>query len=79
VTEYPADGANLEGVVPIYESFPGWTEDLTAATSLADLPGNCINYVRFMQKQMGVPVVSLSVGPGRSQSFECEISEVVNA
>jgi hypothetical protein len=32
-----------------------------------------------MQKQMGVPVVSLSVGPGRSQSFECEISEVVNA
>jgi hypothetical protein len=26
-----------------------------------------------------VPVVSLSVGPGRSQSFECEISEVVNA
>ena len=79
VTEYPADGANLEGVVPIYESFPGWTEDLTAATSLADLPENCINYVRFMQKQMGVPVVSLSVGPGRSQSFECEISEVVNA
>jgi len=79
VTEYPAEGSKLEGVVPVYESLPGWTEDLTAAACLADLPDNCVNYVRYMQKQMGVPVVSVSVGPWRSQSFECEISEVVNA
>jgi adenylosuccinate synthase len=79
VTDYPAEGSELDGVEPIYESLPGWKEDLTAANCLEDLPKNCVDYVRFMQQQMGVPVVCVSVGPGRSQSFECDISEVVNA
>lgn len=79
ISEYPADGAALNGVEPIYHSLPGWAEDLTSASTLSDLPDNCVNYLRFMQQQMNTPIVSVSVGPGRNQSFDCEISEVVNA
>ncbi|MFT7516433.1 MAG: adenylosuccinate synthase [Myxococcota bacterium] len=79
ISDYPADGAKLDGVEPVYKSMPGWQEDLTAATSLADLPETCINYLRFVQKQLNTAVISVSVGPGRSQSFECEITEAVSA
>ena len=78
-TDYPVSECGLDQVKPIYESLPGWDEDITGANSLSDLPETCLSYVRFLEQQMGVPVVSLSVGPSRDQSFECDLSEVLNA
>jgi adenylosuccinate synthase len=57
----------LHKVTPIYEELPGWTTDLTEATSLADLPQAARDYVAFLAGQAGVPVSLVGVGPGREQ------------
>jgi len=57
----------LHDVVPIYETLPGWQEDITAATKFSDLPKNAQDYVRFLEKTMGVPIATVGVGPGREQ------------
>lgn len=75
VTEFPADFGSLEGVTPVFRSFPGWEVDITAAQSLEDLPETCLAYVRAMEEELGVPAVSLSVGPGRDQMFSSQPRE----
>jgi adenylosuccinate synthase len=46
---------------------PGWHEDISGARSLEDLPANAQAYVRFIEEQLGVPVVTVGVGPGREE------------
>lgn len=69
VTDYPGELGTLEGIEPLWQEMPGWQEDITQATSIDDLPQTCRDYVAFLEKQMGVPVISISVGPGREQMF----------
>jgi len=57
----------LHQVVPVYEELPGWLSDLTAATSLSDMPAAAQDYVAFLADQIGVPVRIVGVGPGREQ------------
>ena len=74
---YEADGVRYEHmpyhqsvlhrVTPVYEELPGWSSDLTAATSLADIPAAAKDYVAFLAHQAGVPVSLVGVGPGRDQ------------
>src|SRR5438067_5324483 len=74
---YEADGVRYEHmpyhqsvlhrVTPVYEELPGWSSDLTEATSLADLPAAAKDYVAFLAHQAGVPVSLVGVGPGRDQ------------
>jgi len=67
--DFPADGAVLERLEPVQEVLAGWTEDITAIRSFADLPETCQAYVRFLEQQMGAPIERISVGPGRDQIF----------
>lgn len=69
--DFPGELSTLEGVQPVYRSLPGWSEDITAAQSLEDLPETCRAYVAFLEAQMETTIVSLSVGPGREQLFDC--------
>jgi adenylosuccinate synthase len=46
---------------------PGWTEPITAARSLDDLPAEARRYLDFVSERLGVPVVLVGVGPGRDQ------------
>jgi len=73
VRDFPGELSSLDGVKPMFREMPGWSEDITAATSLADLPPHCRDYVAFLEEQMGVPIVSISVGPGREQMFACPL------
>ena len=57
----------LHRVTPVYEELPGWSSDLTAATSLADIPAAAKDYVAFLAQQAGAPVSLVGVGPGRDQ------------
>jgi adenylosuccinate synthase len=52
---------------PVYEELPGWRQDLSGATELADLPAAARDYVAFIEGQVGVPVRFVCVGPGRDQ------------
>jgi adenylosuccinate synthase len=54
---------------PVYETLPGWQEDITGARSLEDLPENARRYVNFVADTVGVPVSIISVGPKRSQTI----------
>lgn len=66
----PARRGALARVQPLYESLPGWTEDLTAVRSWWDLPDTARAYVRRVEQLAGVPVSLLSVGPGREQTIQ---------
>ncbi len=65
----PMTLAELERAEPIYESLPGWDEDITGARSDADLPDRTRRYVARIEALVGVPVAMISVGPGRTQTI----------
>ncbi|GFO59775.1 adenylosuccinate synthetase [Geomonas silvestris] len=67
--EVPASLEVIEQCRPIYQEFPGWTEDITGAKSLAELPENAQNYIKRIEELSGAPVVLVSVGPRRSETI----------
>ena len=69
---FPSDWELLEAAEPIYETLPGWDEDVTGARRLSDLPGNARRYVSFVEDVVGVPVSYVSVGPSRNQVVTVE-------
>ena len=64
---FPADARVLGALEPVYEDFPGWTEDITDAGSLDELPDNAQAYVRAIESIVGAPVSSIGTGCGRDQ------------
>jgi adenylosuccinate synthase len=46
---------------------PGWSEPITGARSLGDLPPEARGYLDFVADRLGVPVVLVGVGPDRDQ------------
>lgn len=67
--DFPFDISESAGIQPVYESIEGWMTDLSHARSDNELPQKFKNYVAFVEKQLGVPVVILSVGPDRQQTI----------
>ncbi len=63
----PYDSAVLERVTPIYETLPGWQEDLTGARTPAELPANARAYLQRIGELIELPITSVSVGPERTQ------------
>jgi adenylosuccinate synthase len=58
-----------ENVTVNYTEFKGWNADLTEMTSAESLPRNLIAYIDFIEKETGVPVKIVSVGPDRKQTI----------
>ncbi|RLB62491.1 MAG: adenylosuccinate synthase, partial [Deltaproteobacteria bacterium] len=54
---------------PIYESHPGWQEDITHCRKLDELPTAARNYLRFIEQQLDVPLYLVSVGPRRDETI----------
>jgi len=66
----PPSASDLDRVEPVYERFPGWTEDIAGAQSLDDLPDSARRYVETIERLVGVPVGLLGTGPGRHEVIE---------
>ena len=67
---YPPHGeAALAGAEPVYETFPGWNDDITGARCWDDLPANARSYIERIEDLVGVRAGIISVGPDRSQTF----------
>jgi adenylosuccinate synthase len=64
-TEFPSALADLEAAQPIYESFSGWSEDISNVRGYDELPQTLRDYIRTMEELTGVPVTWVSNGPGR--------------
>jgi adenylosuccinate synthase len=56
--------------IPIYEELPGWSEDITGARSLADLPANTRKYLDRIEELSGTRISAVGVGPGQEQTIE---------
>ncbi|HXV35647.1 MAG TPA: adenylosuccinate synthase [Myxococcota bacterium] len=67
--EFPMTLAEIERAEPVYETLPGWTEDITGCRRYAELPGAARDYVERVEALVEVPVEILSVGPGRDQTI----------
>ena len=70
VRGFPASAHALERCRPVWTSFPGWLAPTTGARRWSDLPAAAQAYLGWIERESGVPIVSVSVGPGR----EAEVS-----
>lgn len=68
ISHYPASLKMLAECEAIYEELPGWSEDITGAKTLADLPETTRNYVERVSELTGVPIAIFSVGRNRDQT-----------
>ena len=59
---FPNDAILLDDCEPVYESLPGWAEDISDCRSWDDLPADAQRYVRYVEDAIGVPVSIISVG-----------------
>ncbi len=69
LAEVPASADEFELVEPVYEDHPGWQQDLSGATSLADLPVEARRYLARLATLVEVPIGIVSVGPARDQTI----------
>jgi adenylosuccinate synthase len=63
--EVPASQSDFHHAVPIYQNFPGWTEDITGVRRFEDLPKNAQDYVTALEAMSGSRISAIGVGPGR--------------
>ncbi|UUY79324.2 adenylosuccinate synthase [Staphylococcus saprophyticus] len=68
ITEYPANLKDLQRCKPIFETLPGWTEDVTGCRSLEELPNNARRYLERISELCDVKISIFSVDPDRNQT-----------
>ena len=68
VDEVPMTQTDFHHAKPIYEFFPGWTEDISGAREFADLPANAQSYVREIEAMSGSRISAIGVGPDREET-----------
>ena len=58
---------------------PGWHEDITDCREIADLPEAARGYLDFIERELGIPVVMVGVGPGRDEIISTEAAQQLAA
>jgi len=75
-TAYSIDGRQVndfphtivgETVEPIYDTLKGWNQDLCHLDHYDDAPQELKDYIRYIESNLGVPFIMVSVGAGRRQ------------
>lgn len=73
IEDFPTDPQMLERAEPVWETLPGWKQDIRSARSFADLPGAAQAYVnRLRELCYDIPLLMISVGPDRKETMEIE-------
>ncbi len=67
--EMPMTQTDFHHAQPIYETFPGWDEDISKARSVTDLPANARAYVAALEEMSGARVSAIGVGPARDETI----------
>ncbi len=68
----PADSSILNQVTPIYETLPGWNEDLSKIRNPQDIPKNLQNYLKFIENFTGTHINLVSTGAGREAVIDIQ-------
>jgi adenylosuccinate synthase len=69
ITDFPSHVGDLRRVQPIYETLPGWQQEITEIRRMDDLPSHAGRYLERLSELVGRPVEIVSVGPGREQTI----------
>jgi adenylosuccinate synthase len=69
ITELPMTQTDFHHARPVYEELPGWTEDISGARSIEDLPPNAQAYVRYLEELSGAPISAIGVGQDRDATI----------
>jgi adenylosuccinate synthase len=67
--EIPMTQTGFHHATPIYEYLPGWSDDISSARSLADLPATARYYVAFLEEASRAPISAIGVGPDRDATI----------
>jgi adenylosuccinate synthase len=68
--DMPMTQTEFHHAVPVYEYVDGWSEDISGARSLGDLPRGARDYVSTVEDLCGAPVSAVGVGPGREHTVD---------
>ena len=68
-TDFPSHVDDIRRVVPIYETVPGWQEEITEVRRFEELPDSAKQYIERIGRLVGRPVEIVSVGPDRRQTM----------
>ncbi|MHC4075831.1 MAG: adenylosuccinate synthase [Planctomycetota bacterium] len=66
---FPSNGQKLQKAKCIYDTLPGWDEDIAEVKTFDDLPVNAQNYIYAVQEKTGRTVRIIGVGPRRDQTI----------
>jgi adenylosuccinate synthase len=69
ITDYPFNQNVLNSAEPVYETFDGWTDDISTVESFEDLPNNAQSYIKAIEAFIEVPITFISVGPERTENI----------
>ncbi len=69
INNFPSDLKMLDSCRPVYESLPGWEEDISGITQLSGLPDNAKKYIQRIEELAETPVQIVSVGPARDETI----------
>jgi adenylosuccinate synthase len=64
---FPSEAHTLERVEPVYETLPGWSEDISDVRHFHELPTAAQDYLAFVSEYLDTEVGMVSNGPRRSQ------------
>ena len=68
--EMPMSQSDFHHAKPVLEYLPGWSEDISGARTLADLPANARAYVETVEAMSGAQISAVGVGPGRDEIIQ---------
>jgi len=77
-THYTKEGKIIEafpfelsdpGIKPVFNAMKGWQTDIRRYTAVKEMPEELVNYVKFVESSVGLPVAMVSVGPDRMQTL----------
>lgn len=69
ITSWPTDTRTLAELQPVYETLPGWNDDITHCQTFGELPANAQSYVKYIEDTLGVRVGLIGVGADRNQTI----------
>lgn len=69
INDFPTNLKKLGLCKPVYETLPGWQEDISSVKNYEDLPENAKKYLKRIEQLSGVPIQIISIGPGREETI----------
>ena len=69
---FPGDLQILADCKPIYETLPGWSEDISGVRNFNDLPENTKKYLKRIEEIVETPIQIISIGPARDETIVLE-------